>query len=78
MTPLPGPCPECGLYGGQYEDGVHLCLVYDGPPCTTPGCGLPTVVYTVGAPGYGTGRSCRKNHNEPLSPQGILTLADVI
>jgi hypothetical protein len=57
-------CPDCGCYGGQWIDGKHLCTVYDGPPCTTPGCNEPTVFVTVAAPGTGQGNVCKAGHRD--------------
>lgn len=70
MTTNPTPvwCDQCGCW--SYND-PHTCTVYDGPPCRT--CGEPTLFYTVGAPGYGSGRVCRNNHDEHLSRHGIYT-----
>jgi hypothetical protein len=61
-------CPHCLLYT---SDADHVCVTYDGPPCGT--CGEPTALFTVGAPGYGTGRTCRNGHGEHLTRAGIYT-----
>jgi hypothetical protein len=72
---LPGrrQCPECKVHTSNPD---HVRVEYSGPPCRT--CREPTASYQVGAPGFGSGRVCRHGHDEPLSPQGILTEADVI
>jgi hypothetical protein len=69
----PHYCVKCEVFDHNEE---HICTVYDGPPCKT--CGKPTIFYSVGAPGYGTGRVCKDNHHEELTPHGELTSADVI
>lgn len=66
-------CPDCKVW--TYNDD-HVCVEYKGLPCKT--CGKPTTCYTVGAPGYGQGRVCADGHDEPTTPQGILTIGDVI
>lgn len=65
-------CPACEVWWYQSE---HVCVTYSGPPCKT--CGKPTVVASIGAPGYGTVRSCCDGHREELTPCGILTPDDV-
>jgi hypothetical protein len=59
-------CPDCLLYT---SDADHVCVTYDGPPCGT--CGEPTALFTVEAPGYGTGRTCRNGHGEHLTRDSI-------
>jgi hypothetical protein len=66
-------CTECECY--TYNGDRHLCTTYNGPPCMT--CGEPTVTATIGAPGYGTVRVCKRNHRQELTPCGILTPEDV-
>jgi hypothetical protein len=66
-------CAGCGVF--HSSGPAHLCVVYDGPPCRT--CGEPTVCYQVGAPGYGSGRTCPAGHHEEITPHGILTPGDV-
>lgn len=68
-------CPECNCYGGQWINGKHLCTVYDGPECETPGCSEPTVFVTIAAPGTGSGYTCRAKHFHGTCRE--LTLADV-
>jgi rRNA maturation protein Nop10 len=66
-------CEECGVY--TYNGPDHICVRYDGPPCAVGGaCRAPTVVATIGAPGYGTVRVCENGHREELTPCGIYTL----
>jgi hypothetical protein len=64
-----------GCHAWHYNDDNHVCIQYNGPACST--CGQPTAFYTVGAPGYGTGRFCRDGHYEHLTNHGIYTAEDV-
>jgi len=73
MPDEPVQCPDCGCW--TYNGPNHRCTVYDGPPCTI--CGEPTVFYTVGAPGIGSGYACRAGHQVHLTPHRLLTLAEV-
>ncbi len=61
-------CPDCLLYT---RDADHVCVTYDGPACGT--CGQPTALFTVDAPGYGTGRTCRNGHGEYLTRDSFYT-----
>ncbi len=69
MTTNPIQCTSCHVFTSNGD--AHVCLRYDGPPCTV--CGAGTVAYTVGAPGFGAGVECENGHDVPTSPQGILT-----
>jgi hypothetical protein len=61
-------CPDCLLYTSNAD---HVCVTYDGPACGT--CGEPTTLFTVDAPGYGTGRTCRNGHGEHLTRDSFYT-----
>jgi hypothetical protein len=63
----PRYCETCGAW--TFNDD-HTCPVYDGPPCRT--CGEPTLFYTVGAPGIGSGWTCRNNHADPIVAARIM------
>lgn len=48
----------CGVWTSNEE---HFCVPYSSKrPCTT--CGADTVFVTIGAPGTGSGYSCRNGH----------------
>lgn len=66
--PVHLPCCNVFTFNDPAE---HRCPVYDGPACST--CGEPTLFYTVGAPGYGSGRVCKNQHREQLTAHGIFT-----
>jgi hypothetical protein len=53
-------------------------VTYDGPLCRVEGCGKPTVVAHIGAPGYGTVRVCEAGHREELTPAGELEVHHVL
>ena len=73
MTDQMIQCASCRVFTSNGPD--HVCVEYAGPACST--CGRPTTHYSVGAPGYGSGRVCASGHDEPLTPLGILTESDV-
>lgn len=66
----PRQCEQCGTF--TYNDD-HQCPIYDGPVCSTPGCVERTLFYTVGAPGYGSGRVCPNRHYDEATRHGIYT-----
>lgn len=62
-------CGACGSW--SYNDPAdHLCTPWNyDAPCES--CGEPTLVSTLGAPGYGTVRVCRAGHRFELTPCGV-------
>ncbi len=67
-------CRECRVFHSNGD--AHVCVRYDGPPCSFPGCDEPTVWVMIGAPGVGSGRECRAGHYDGTCRE--LTLSEVI
>jgi len=68
-------CDECQVF--HYNGLNHVCLTYDGPECSRTDCTEPTYYWSVGAPGVGSGRTCKAGHREEIIPSRIMTPGEV-